>query len=203
MTEQAAPQDFRGLTRADVTQEAARALEGLRADDRAAVQGHAPSVILGVAFLRAQTAWCADGRKHTADEEAAYHRTANLASAAMIFERADDPEAAADAMATYQRMVDAERTEEARSREEAYARLLAAQWAGAEERGGYLVRTEERGHGIVAVYAKGPGNDVNGTDRARAGYARSLGLEPGGSAGGGEFTDAGRTYISQCTYRRA
>lgn len=69
---------------------------------------------------------------------------------------------------------------------------------------GFLVRTEERGHGIVAVYIKGSADEIHKIQRASAAYARShLTFAPGLSAvsgGGGEITDSGRTFISQDVY---
>ncbi|MFD8648691.1 hypothetical protein [Streptomyces mirabilis] len=67
---------------------------------------------------------------------------------------------------------------------------------------GYEVRTEDRGHGIIAVYVKGSANDISGIERASRAYARkNLTFAPGRSmgavGGGGEFHDAGATYISQ------
>lgn len=196
------PQEFRGLTRDDVAHAAAAALEDLSPEDRATVEGHAPSVALGLAFRRAQSAWCDSSFTHTPAEQAEYNRTANLATAAMIFERADDPEAAALAIATHDRIRIEEHAAEAKKRDALYERVLASQWAGAETYGAYKVRTEERGHGIVAVYVRGPASAVNGIERATAAYARKQGLVEGGSAGGGEFADKGRTYISQRAFHR-
>lgn len=68
---------------------------------------------------------------------------------------------------------------------------------------GYQVRTEGRGHGIVAVYVKGGGNDIPAIERATAAYALAQGLRPGASAGGGEGRDGGATWISQRAFRRA
>jgi hypothetical protein len=72
------------------------------------------------------------------------------------------------------------------------------EWRGFK---GYMVRTEDRGHGIVAVYVKGPASDIKGIERASRAYAKTLtfapGMKPGAVGGGGEFTDAGATYISQ------
>lgn len=201
MTEQSAPQDFRGLTRDDVARDAAAGLETLAAEDRAMVEGKAPSVVLGLVFFRAQRAWVDSRREHTAEEGAAYDRCANIASAAMIFEKADDPAAAAAAMAEYQRIIDTERAAEAKEREEARAATLAAEWAGAKRAGKYLVRTEDRGHGTVAVYVKGPAAEVNSIDRASVAYARAHGLRPGAAAGGGEFFRG--EYIAQRAYDRA
>ncbi|MDQ1041518.1 hypothetical protein QFZ75_008020 [Streptomyces sp. V3I8] len=72
---------------------------------------------------------------------------------------------------------------------------------------GFMIRTEDRGHGIIAVYVKGSANDVNGADRAGVAYARkNLTFAPGmpgpsmSSAGGGEFADAGATYIAQMVF---
>lgn len=70
---------------------------------------------------------------------------------------------------------------------------------------GYQVRTEDRGHGIIAVYAKGPANDVKGIERTARAYARrelefAPGMERGRTGGGGECRDAGATYISQDVY---
>ncbi|MFE6000229.1 hypothetical protein ACFQ6C_25770 [Streptomyces sp. NPDC056454] len=67
---------------------------------------------------------------------------------------------------------------------------------------GYQVRTEERGHGIVAVYVKGPGNDITSMERASDSYARAKGLRTGASAGGGENRDGGATWITQKAYHR-
>jgi hypothetical protein len=186
------PHNFRGLTREDVAQDAARALETLSAEDRATVEGKAPSVVLGLAFRRAQTAYCADRRTRTAEEEAAYERCANIASAAMIFERADDPEAAAIARADDFRITNAERAEEAKRREEARAWALEVEWRGAERHGKYLIRTEDRGHGIIAVYARGDESDMASIDRAANQYARQNltfedGLSAGAVTGGGEM----------------
>jgi hypothetical protein len=202
ITTPAAPQDFRGLTRADVAQDAARALETLSAEDRATVQGKAPSVVLGMAFRRAQTAYCADRRTRTAEEEAAYERCANIASAAMIFEKADDPEAATVARADDFRITNAERAKEDEERTALRRRVLASQWARAEAyQGDYQVRTEEAGHGIVRVFVKGPAAEVDKIDRASLAYAKANGLRPGASAGGGEFFEG--VYIAQRAYNRA
>jgi hypothetical protein len=69
---------------------------------------------------------------------------------------------------------------------------------------GYQVRTEDRGHGIIAVYVKGSANDIKGIERASRAYAKTLTFAPGCSVGavggGGEFCDAGATYISQDTH---
>lgn len=195
------PADFRGLTRADVAHAAAQALETLTAEDRAVVEGKAPSVVLGLAFRRAQSAWCATRREHTAEESAAYERCANIASAAGIFERADDPEAARAAYAESHRITNEERAAESKRIEEARAAALVAEWSGAERHGKYLVRTEDRGHGIVAVYVKGPDTEISSIDRARGSYASAHGLRPGASAGGGESFQG--EYISQCAYRAA
>jgi hypothetical protein len=158
-------------------------------------------VILGMAFRRAQTAYCADRRERTAEEEAAYDRCANIASAALIFERADDPEAAAAARADDFRITSAERAEEAKRREEAHARVMAAQWRGAQRHGKYLVRTEEVGHGLVRVWVRGPATEIESIERASVAYARGNGLRPGASAGGGEFFEG--DYIAQRAYHRA
>lgn len=196
------PREFRGLTREDVAQDAARALETLSAEDRATVEGKAPSVILGLAFRRAQTAWCNPWRAdRTPKESATYERCANVASAALIFERADDPEAAATARADDFRITNAEREAERKRADEAHARALEIQWRGAERHGEYLVRTEDRGHGIVAVYVRGPHTEVDSIERASLAYAKSHGLRPGASAGGGEFFNG--EYIAQCAYNRA
>jgi hypothetical protein len=195
------PREFQGLTRDDVARAAAEALEALSAEDRAAVEGKAPSVVLGLAFRRAQAVYCATRRVHTNEEIAAYHRTANLASAAMIFERADDPEAAAVARADDFLITNVERAAESKRREEARAASLVAEWRGAERHGKYLVRTEDRGHGIVAVYVKGPAAEVNSIDRASVAYAQANGLRPGASAGGGEVFRG--EYIAQRAYHRA
>lgn len=196
--------EFRGITRDDVATAAVSALETLSADDRAIVEGKAPSVVLGVAFRRAQSAWCADRREHTADESAAYDRTANLASAAMIFEREDNPAAARTAMADHTRIENEERAAETARREEAYAKVLESQWRDAPVFGqhGYPVRTEDRGHGIVAVYVKGPADDIEGVNRTAAAYARAQGFKPSASAsGGGEITGKGSIWIAQQIYR--
>ncbi|MFE2934959.1 hypothetical protein [Streptomyces sp. NPDC059278] len=197
-------EEFRSLTREDVARDAGRALETLSTEDRATVEGKAPSVILGLAFRRAQTAWCADRRERTAEESAAYERCANLASAAMIFEREDDPAAAADAMAEDRRITNGERAAESKRREEAYARALDAQWRDAETFGakGYKVRTEDRGHGIIAVYVMGPASDIKGIESTSRAYARARltfapGMSMGAVGGGGEFCNKGATYISQ------
>lgn len=195
------PREFRGLTRADVAHDAARALETLSAEDRATVEGKAPSVILGMAFRRAQRAWCADRRERTAEESAAYERCANIASAALIFERADDPEAAEVARTDDWRITTAEREAERKRIDEAHARALEIQWRGAERHGKYLVRTEEVGADLVRVYVRGPHTEVNSIERASLAYARGNGLRPGASAGGGEFFNG--EYIAQCAYNRA
>ncbi|MCX4799622.1 hypothetical protein OG497_37845 [Streptomyces sp. NBC_01242] len=67
---------------------------------------------------------------------------------------------------------------------------------------GYQVRTEDRGHGIVAVYVKGSANDIKAIERASRAYARkhltfAPGMSGGPVSGGGEFCDGGATYISQ------
>lgn len=67
---------------------------------------------------------------------------------------------------------------------------------------GFLVRQEDRGHGIIAVYVKGSANDIKGIERASRAYARhrltfAPGMSMGAVGGGGEFRDAGATYISQ------
>jgi hypothetical protein len=168
---------FRGITRADVAR-------------------------FTLNFRRAQTAWCADKRERTAEESAVYGRTADMASAAMIFEREDDPEAAADARAVDFRITNAERAAETARRDAARARLLAAEWEGAATYGAYRVRTEERGHGIVAVYVRGNASESAAINRAAASYARTLGLKTGGAAGGGEFTGKGAEYIAQGIFHR-
>jgi hypothetical protein len=186
------PREFRGLTRADVAHDTARALETLSAEDRATVEGKAPSVVLGLAFRRAQKAYCADRRTRTQEEKAAYERCANIASAALIFERADDPEAAATARADDFRITNAERAEEAKRAEEARAWALEVEWRGAERHGKYLIRTQDRGHGIIAVYARGPESDMASIDRAANQYARQNltfqdGLSAGAVTSGGEM----------------
>lgn len=67
---------------------------------------------------------------------------------------------------------------------------------------GYQVRTQARGHGIIAVYVKGSARDIKGIERASRDYARKAltfapGMSMGAVGGGGEFRDAGATYISQ------
>jgi hypothetical protein len=51
------------------------------------------------------------------------------------------------------------------------------------------------------VYVKGSANDIKGIERASRAYAKTLtfapGMKPGPVGGGGEFCDAGATYISQ------
>ncbi|QDN94945.1 hypothetical protein FNV58_01035 (plasmid) [Streptomyces sp. RLB1-9] len=196
------PADFRGLTRDDVAHDAAQALATLSDDDRATVEGKAPSVVLGLAFRRAQTAWCATRREHTAEESAVYDRQANIASAALIFERADDPEAAATARADDFRITNAERAAKAKRIEEARARALVVEWANSEPYRGYAVRTEDRGHGIIAVYVRGSADESSKIEKAGNAYAREhLTFEPGLSAhanGGGEFFQG--EYIAQMIY---
>jgi hypothetical protein len=67
---------------------------------------------------------------------------------------------------------------------------------------GYQVRTEERGHGIVAVYVKGGGNDISAIERVTAAYARANGLREGAAPGGGEGRDGGATWIAQRAFNR-
>lgn len=194
---------FRGLTRADVAQDATAALETFTAEDRATVEGHAPSVILGMAFRRAQTAYCADRRPRTFEEEAAYTRQANVASAALIFEREDDPEAASAARVASFRIENQERAEEAKRRKEARAAALAVEWAGAKRHGKYMIRTQDRGNGIIAVYARGPESKMASVDRAASQYARqNLTFEEGVSGGavtsGGELFEG--EWIAQQVY---
>ncbi len=81
-------------------------------------------------------------------------------------------------------------------------RLDGQEWEPFGKGGKYLVRTEERGHGAVAVYVKASADDVKGATRAAAAYARyrlvfEPGLSGGAVSGGGEFADAGATYIAQ------
>lgn len=197
------PAEFRGLTRDDVARDAAEALETLSAEDRSIVEGKAPSVVLGIAFTRAQTAWCADRRERTPEEQDAYERKANVASAAFIFEKADGPEAARAAMADYQRILNEERAAEAKRYEEARERALMAEWADSERHGKYRIRTEDRGHGIIAVYAIGPVGDMASIDRAANQYARQNltfedGLSAGAATGGGECFKG--EYIAQQVY---
>jgi hypothetical protein len=66
----------------------------------------------------------------------------------------------------------------------------------------YEIATEDRGHGIIAVYVTGPASEINKIDRAANQYARNnLTFAPGLSAGpvssGGAITDKGQTYIAQ------
>jgi hypothetical protein len=71
-------------------------------------------------------------------------------------------------------------------------------WA---QRGKYMIRTEQRGTGAVAVYVKGPGSEVDSIDRAADMYARrALGVSGGPVSGGGEGADAGATWIAQRIY---
>lgn len=206
MTNTQEPQEFRGITRTDVAHETARALETLSPDDRATVEGKAPSVVLGLAFRRAQTAWCNPWRAdRTPEESAAYERCANLASAALIFERADDPEAAEVARTDDWRITNAERAEEDRRRTEARAAALEVEWRGAERHGKYLIRTEDRGHGIIAVYARGPVAEATSIDRAANQYARQNltfedGLSAGAVTGGGECFEG--EWIAQQVYTK-
>ncbi|MFH8483025.1 hypothetical protein [Streptomyces sp. NPDC018055] len=70
---------------------------------------------------------------------------------------------------------------------------------------GHQVRTEDRGHGIIAVYVKGPADDIKAIERTSRAYARNRltfapGMSMGPVSGGGEFRDGGATYISQDTY---
>lgn len=69
---------------------------------------------------------------------------------------------------------------------------------------GYQVRTEDRGHGIIAVYVKGSAHQTRIIDRTANAWARkNLTFEDGLSArgnGGGEFRDAGATYIAQAIF---
>ncbi|MGW1436793.1 hypothetical protein ACWD7M_16280 [Streptomyces griseus] len=208
-TAPAAPRtpDFRGITRADVADAVPAALDAMSDDDRTIVDGKAPSVILGLSFRRAQTAWSANRTPSTAEERTAYEHTANLASAAMIFEKEDDPAAARTAMADHTRIENEERAAETARRDAAYARILESQWRDAPTFGakGYQVRTEERGHGIVAVYVKGPASEIKSIERTSRAYARNRltfapGMSMGPLSGGGALCDGGATYISQDIY---
>lgn len=115
MTEQSAPQqpenpeEYRGFTRVDVARAADVAIETLSAADRAMVREQPSSVILGIAFRRAKAAWLTAGPARTAEEGDAYRRAADIASAAMHFELADDPEAAHAAIVEHGRIVAEER----------------------------------------------------------------------------------------------
>jgi hypothetical protein len=71
--------------------------------------------------------------------------------------------------------------------------------------GEFEVRTEDRGHGIVAVYVKGPASRIDSIQRASRAYARhhlefAPGMSGGAVSGGGEITDQGATFISQDVY---
>lgn len=75
-----------------------------------------------------------------------------------------------------------------------------------ERHGKYEVKTEDRGHGIIAVYVKGPASEVDSIQRASRAYAKAnLTFAPGlsgraTSGGGGEFADQGATFVSQDIY---
>lgn len=75
-----------------------------------------------------------------------------------------------------------------------------------ERHGTYEIKTEDRGHGIIAVYVKGPASEIESIQRASRAYARAnLTFAPGLSAGptsggGGEFADGGKTFVSQDIY---
>lgn len=66
----------------------------------------------------------------------------------------------------------------------------------------YTFTTEDRGHGIIAVYVTGPADEYDSIERAGKAYARkNLTFEPGLSGGpvssGASFTDGGRMVTTQ------
>lgn len=66
----------------------------------------------------------------------------------------------------------------------------------------YEITTEDRGHGIIAVYVTGPADEYDAIERAGKAYARkNLTFEPGLSgrpvSSGASFTDAGMTVTTQ------
>lgn len=69
-----------------------------------------------------------------------------------------------------------------------------------EKRGKYMIRTEQRGHGAVAVYAKGPAGEGASIDRAADTYARRNLNARGPVSSGVEIADAGATWIAQRIY---
>jgi hypothetical protein len=208
MTEPTAPaaaprtEEYEGITRADVAADVATFLAGQPEEYREAFAQEPAIVTLSAAFRQAQRAWCADKRERTAEETAAYNRAAHVVTAAIIFTREDEGQEAATAAVEQVRLTEAvQRAQEDAERTELRRRLLASEWAGAERHGKYLVRTEDRGHGIIAVYVKGPAAEVDSIDRASVAYARAHGLRLGASAGGGEFFEG--EYIAQRAYHRA
>lgn len=69
------------------------------------------------------------------------------------------------------------------------------------QRGKYMIRTEDRGHGIAAVYVKGPAAEGESIDKAGDMYARrNLGASGGPVSSGVELADAGATWIAQRIY---
>lgn len=70
-----------------------------------------------------------------------------------------------------------------------------------EQRGKYMIRTEQRGEGAVAVYVKGPANEGRSIDRAGDTHARrALNVSGGAVSSGVEIADAGATWIAQRIY---
>lgn len=204
-TTPAAPrtEEYEGITRADVAADVAAFLAGQPEEYREAFAQEPAIVTLSAAFRQAQRAWCADKRERTADETAAYNRAAHVVTAAIIFTREDEGETAVrDAVAQVRLTEAVQRAQEDAERTELHRRALAAEWAHAEAyQGGYQVRTEDAGHGLVRVFVKGPATEVDKIDRASLAYARSHGLREGGAAGGGEFFEG--EYIAQRAYNRA
>jgi hypothetical protein len=65
----------------------------------------------------------------------------------------------------------------------------------------YEITTEDRGHGIIAVYAEGPDTEIAEIDRAILRYARKELEVPGGpTSSGGSFT-SGPTIGAPGTYK--
>ncbi|MDX3260775.1 hypothetical protein PV336_16260 [Streptomyces sp. MI02-2A] len=62
---------------------------------------------------------------------------------------------------------------------------------------GFKVTTEDRGHGIHAVYVTGSSNDIKAIHRAARKFARWVWDVTGPVSGGGSITDQGKTYTAQ------
>jgi hypothetical protein len=64
----------------------------------------------------------------------------------------------------------------------------------------YAITTEDRGHGIKAVYVEGPSSEIDAIDRAGKSYARKTWGASGPVSSGGAFTDKGATYTAQLIF---
>lgn len=63
----------------------------------------------------------------------------------------------------------------------------------------YDITTEDRGHGIIAVYVTGPDTEIAAIDRAGQAYARQTWGKGGPVSSGGRWTGDG-VYIAQQVY---